>query len=259
MTRETNRKTARPGRTIGTGPGPIIVLVDPQMGENIGAAARAMLNFGVTGLRLVRPRDGWPNDRAGAMAAGASAVIDGARVFNTVQEAVADCTHVIAATARSRELLLPVYDPASAAAAILPRIQQGESCAYLFGGEASGLTTDDVALAQAIMTIPVNPNFASLNLGQAVLIAAYEYARAAGAGEGFSSRIETAEPATREDMEGVHTHLEQALAQAGFFFPAEKAPGMQRNLRAMFAKADFTKTQVHTFRGVIKALATRRK
>ena len=254
MVETAKKRAAKKAPKMGVGPGPIIVLVDPQMGENIGAAARAMLNFGLTGLRLVRPRDGWPNERAGAMAAGASPVIDAARVFDTVAEATADCTHVIATTARSREIFLPVHDPASAAAAIKPRIDGGEKCAYLFGGEASGLSTEDVSYAQSILTIPVNPGFSSLNLGQAVLLAAYEWAQVAESGEAFESRLAEATLATRQDMDGLNTHLNEELEKSGYFYPPEKTQGMQRNLRAMLARADLTKQEVHTFRGVIKAL-----
>ena len=224
------------------------------MGENIGAAARAMLNFGVSGLRLVNPRDGWPNPKAAAMASGAAFVIDRARVFESVDEAVADCEYVIAATARRRELMLPVLDPGEAAATLRKRVEAGENCAILFGGERNGLATDDVARANAILSVPVNPAFASLNLSQAALIAAYEWSRAeefASVGTPLSE-----EPiASREDLARLIEHFESELDRAGYFYPPEKRPAMARNIRAAFTRAGFTDSEVRSLRGAVKALA----
>ncbi len=243
-------------------PAPAFVLVEPQMGENIGAAARAMLNFGVSGLRLVAPRDGWPNPKAAATASGAAVVIDEARVFDRFSDAVADCWYVIATTARRRELMLPVLEPAAAAAQLRARMDAGETCAVVFGNERNGLSSDDVARCDAILSVPVNPAFASLNLSQAVLIAAYEWSRAAGGGEGGYGTIETplAEegPAPREDVTRLLAHLEGELDAAGYFFPPEMRPTMERNLRAAFTRAGFTQGEIRTLRGVVKALVRKR-
>ena len=232
---------------------PVFVLVEPQMGENIGAAARAMLNFGVSALRIVNPRDGWPNPKAGAMAAGASIVIDQAEVFDTLEAALADCHYVLATTARARELLLPVYDPAGAATAIKPKIDAGEKCAILFGGERAGLSNNDVVFADGLVSIPVNPAFASLNLAQAVLVLAYEWA-AADARETYPSALDEATPAPKEDMARFFDHLEEALERAGYFYPPEKREVMSRNIRVGLARAHFTDNELRTLRGVVKAL-----
>lgn len=232
---------------------PIFILVEPQMGENIGAAARAMLNFGVSALRLVNPRDGWPNEKAGAMASGASVVIDNTRVFGAFDEAIADCQYVLATTARRRELSLPVLDPAEAAKELRRRTNAGERCAVVFGGERNGLSSDDVARADAILSAPVNPAFASLNLSQAVLIAAYEWFRAGEDAE-IENPFEEEPSASREDLERFYDHLETELDSAGYFFPPEKAPNMKRNLRAAFTRANFTESEIRTLHGVIKAL-----
>lgn len=247
----------RPGRRDGLGalrPAPVFVLIEPQMGENIGAAARAMLNFGLSGLRLVAPRDGWPNPAASAMASGAAIVIDGATVFDSAAAAVADCQYVLATTARPREMLLPVLTPAEAAAAMKARIGAGERCAVLFGGERAGLANEDVARADAIVSAPVNPAFASLNLAQAALIVAYEWAKADGR-QGFAGDLETAPPAPREDFERLIEHLFGALGETGYFFPPEKRPVMERNLRIALTRAGLTEAEVRTFRGVVKALS----
>lgn len=237
-------------------PAPIFVLVEPQMGENIGAAARAMLNFGLSGLRLVKPRDGWPNEKAGAMAAGASIVIDQARVFETTSEALAGCNYVLATTARARETLMPVLEPAAAAAEMKQRIDRGETCAVLFGGERAGLSNDDVTRADAIVSIPVNPAFASLNLAQAALIVAYEWAQADGR-EAQASELDNAVPAPKEDFERFFAHLVEELDKAGYFFPEVKRANMERNLRVAFTRAGLTDGEVRSLRGVIKALAKR--
>ena len=235
-------------------PAPVFVLVRPQMGENIGAAARAMLNFGVSALRIVNPRDGWPNPRAGAMASGAAIVIDNAEIFGTLDAAIADCNYVLATTARSREILLPVFEPASAAEELKPRIARSEKCAVLFGAERSGLSNDEVSKADGIISIPVNPAFASLNLAQAVLLAAYEWAVADGR-EGFDSALKETTPATKEDYERFFLHIEEELEAARYYYPPEKKEMMQRNLRAAFSRSSFTEGELRTLRGVIKALA----
>lgn len=240
------------------GAAPIFVLVDPQMGENIGATARAMLNFGVSGLRLVNPRDGWPNPKAAAMASGASAVIDGAQVFETLDEALGDCSYVLATTARMRELSLPVLAPAEAAASLQSRISGGERCAVLFGGERSGLTSDDVARADAILSIPVNPAFASINLAQAALLVAYEWSRGiAGIDTPAGDPMAAEPPASREDVTRLYNHLEATLDKAGYFFPPEMRETMTRNLRVALTRAGFTDNEVRSLRGVVKALDKR--
>jgi len=238
------------------GPAPVFVLVEPQMGENIGATARAMLNFGVSGLRLVNPRDGWPNSRAAATASGAAIVVDNAQVFETLDEAIRDCRFVIAATARRRELAIPVLDPAAAAAALHARIGAGQNCAVVFGGERNGLSSDDVARAGAILSVPVNPAFASLNLSQAALLVAYEWSRARGF-PALENPLEEEAPASRDDLAHLFSHLEAELDAAGYFFPADKRPAMVRNLRAAFSRAGFTEPEVRSLRGAIKALANR--
>lgn len=247
----------RLGRRDGLGalrPAPFVVLIEPQLGENIGAAARAMLNFGLSGLRLVKPRDGWPNPAAAAMASGAAMVVDGAKVFDSAAAALADCRYVLATTARPREMLLPVITPAEAASALRARISAGERCAVLFGGERAGLANEDAARANAIISIPVNPAFASLNLAQAVLVVAYEWAKADGR-ESFAGDLETAPPAPREDFERLIEHLFVALNETGYFFPPEKRSVMERNLRIALTRASLTEAEVRTFRGVVKALA----
>lgn len=239
-------------------PAPIFVLVEPQMGENIGAAARAMLNFGVSGLRLVNPRDGWPNAKAGAMAAGAAIVIDQTEVFETLKDAIADCQYVIATTARMRELALPVLTPVEAAANLETRISAGQRCAVIFGGERSGLSSDDVARADAILSWPVNPAFASLNLSQAVLLIAYEWSRASGLAAIENPMADEA-PAKREDLSRFLDRLEASLEAAGYFFPPEKRSGMVRNLRAAFTRAGFTELELSALHGAIKALSRKAK
>jgi tRNA/rRNA methyltransferase len=241
-------------KTSGSGPGPVIILVDPQMGENIGAAARAMLNFGLTRLRLVRPRDGWPNPQAVAMASGAAPVVDGARVFDSVEAATADCHFVLATTARPREALLPVFEPKAAAQDLRQRIDaEGQTCAILFGGERSGLDGDDVAKAQGILTVPVNPGFSSLNLAQAVLLIAYEWGGSGSAVKGFATRPEVA-PARIEAVNALIGRLMRELENSGYFYPSEKRPLMERNLRIALQRAAFADSEVQTLHGVIKAL-----
>lgn len=235
---------------------PIIILVRPQMGENIGAAARAMLNFGLTGLRLVAPRDGWPNPAAKAMAAGAAEVIDGARVFGSVADAVADCTYVTATTARHRGLFVPVREPAEEAGVLKAHADDGLRTAVLFGGEKSGLSTEDLAHADSILTVPLNPAFSSLNLAQAVLLVAYEWSGAAQTGERFDSPYDET-PATRASVEGVLSHLYEALEPTGYFHPEAKRPTLERNLRTLLNNAKLTEAETRLFRGVVRSLARR--
>ncbi|MFZ9131653.1 MAG: RNA methyltransferase [Gemmobacter sp.] len=232
---------------------PAFILVRPQMGENIGAAARAMLNFGLTRMRLVAPRDGWPNPKAVAMASGASRVLEHAGVFADIAGAIADCHHVYATTARPRELTHPVLTPAEAIADARARIAAGERVAILFGPERAGLETADVAQAQSIITVPANPDFPSLNLAQCALLCAYDWARA----EAPPPVARLAEPATRAEVEHLARHMEEDLEAAGFFFPPGKAESMRANLRAMWARLPLGRADVQTLHGILRKLARR--
>ncbi len=229
---------------------PVIVLVRPQLGENIGKAARAMLNFGLTEMRLVAPRDGWPNPAAGPAAAGADIVLARAQVFDSVADAVADCAHVYATTVRKRGVTKPVATPEAAALAI--RRDAGRS-AILFGPERSGLETDDVAVARTIITVPINPEFGSLNLAQAVILVAYEWSK----GEMLAQPPETPLPlpAPQEELDGMIAQLDAMLVAAHFFYPPDKAPVTRRMLRTMLTKPAWSREEVRTVRGVLSALA----
>jgi tRNA/rRNA methyltransferase len=231
-------------------PPPAIVLVRPQLGENIGKAARAMLNFGLTDMRLVSPRDGWPNPAAGPAASGADTVLEHARVFETVAEAVADCGHVYATTVRKRGVTKPVVTPFEAAEAVHAAPDRS---AFLFGPERSGLETDDVALARTIVTVPINPEFGSLNLAQAVILVAYEWSR----GQGLASppEVELDPPAPQEELEGMIAQLNGMLEESGYFFPPDRVPATRRTLRTLLTKPGWTSPELRTFRGVLSALA----
>jgi len=235
---------------------PIIILSHPQLGENIGAAARAMANFGLSELRLVAPRDGWPNERATAMAVGASYILDTAQMFPTLKEALGDLQFVFATTARERGFAKPIYTPDAAAKALREAIARGEKTAILFGNERTGLENDEVSFANAVITIPTHPDFSSINLGQAVLLAAYEWFRSGD--ETPAMRLDhgpLAKPATREEIFQLFEHLEGELIVNGFLYPPDKADAMIRNIRAMLTRADFTHQEVRTLRGIIVALA----
>ena len=233
-----------------TTPPPVIVLVRPQLGENIGKAARAMLNFGLVEMRLVAPRDGWPNPQAGPAASGADVVLEGARVFENVSDAVADCAHVFATTVRKRVVTKPVVTPEEAAEAI--RSGPGRS-AILFGPERSGLETDDVALARTIVTVPINPEFGSLNLAQAVILVAYEWSK----GEALAQPPETELPlpAPQEELDGMIAQLDVMLEAAHFFFPPDRTATTRRTLRTLLTKPGWSSQEVRTVRGVLSALA----
>jgi tRNA/rRNA methyltransferase len=240
---------------------PVIVLVRPQLGENIGKAARAMLNFGLSELRLVTPRDGWPNPSAGPAAAGADAVLEGAQVYPTLADAVADCAHVYATTVRKRGVTKPVLTPEQAAAQVHADAAHGRS-ALVFGPERSGLETEDVALARAIVTVPVNPDFASLNLAQAVILLAYEWskgewAKGAGAGAGLAQPPleELLPPAPQEELEGLVGHFESLLEPRDYFFPPDRAEASRLTLRNVLTKPAWNHLEVRTMRGVLSALA----
>jgi tRNA/rRNA methyltransferase len=233
---------------------PVVVLVDPQMGENIGAAARAMLNAGLVNLRLVRPRDGWPNKKANDMAVGALERMPPVQVFGSVQEAVADCHYVLATTARPRDMVKPVFTPRAAAAELHKRAQAGQSAALLFGGERSGLENDDVALAHGVITIPLNPAFSSLNLGQAVLLLAYEWYQLQDETTPHAMPAGDSPPVTHEKLEELFRRLEAELDAGHFFRNPDQRPTMIRNLRNLLARAGMTEQEAKTFHGVISAL-----
>lgn len=228
---------------------PVIVLVRPQLGENIGKAARAMLNFGLTELRLVTPRDGWPNPSAGPAAAGADIVLERAEVFESLADAVADCAHVYATTVRKRGVTKPVLTPEEAARAI--HLEPGRS-ALVFGPERSGLETEDVALARAIITVPINPEFGSLNLAQAVILCAYEWSKHADLAQPTTEEL--LPPAPQEELEGMIVHLERLLEPCGFFRPPSRAAATKRTLRSMLTKPAWNHLEVRTMRGVLSAL-----
>lgn len=233
--------------------GPAIVLVAPQLGENIGACARAMLNCGLLDLRLVRPRDGWPNPKAEAMASGATIVLERARVFDSTAEACADLSYVLATTARGRDMAKPALTPRRAAAEMRSRITVAQTAGVLFGPERAGLVNEDVALADAVLSVPLNPGFTSLNLAQAVLLIGYEWFQSADDTPDTQVMSDTP-PATVATREFFLTRLEEELAAAGFFFPEHLAPTMKQNLRTLFTRAGLTEQEVQTLHGVVKAL-----
>ena len=235
-------------------PAPVIILNAPQLAENIGAVARVMANFGLADLRLVNPRDGWPQERAWALASGAEWPLNAAQVFDSVAAAIADLQVVFATTARPRELTLPVLTPRSGAAELALASAKGDRIGLLFGGERAGLETADIALCQAVVTVPIDPRFRSLNLGQAVAINAYEWRMTVADAAPAAFRPGPG-PATGEAMLGLYEHLERELDAAGFFHPPEKTPNMIQNLRSALGKARFTDQEVRTLRGVVTALS----
>jgi len=233
---------------------PVVILHAPQLAENIGAVARVMGNFGLADLRLVAPRDGWPQPRAWASASGADWPLDSAKVFARLEDAVADLRLLLATTARPRETALPVMTPREAAARLHEAAASGWPVGLVFGGERAGLETQDIALTQGIVTVPIDPRFHSLNLAQAVAICAYEW-RVAEASAPPASFGEAEPPAEQAAMLGLYEHLEAELDAAGFFHPPEKRPSMIRNLRVALSRARMTDQEVRTFRGVVTALA----
>ena len=233
---------------------PIIVLVRPQLGENIGKAARAMLNFGLTEMRLVAPRDGWPNPQAGPAASGADVVLERAQVFDSVADAVADCPHVYATTVRKRGVTKPVMTPEVAAREIH---QQPGRSAILFGPERSGLETDDVAVARTIVTVPINPEFGSLNLAQAVILVAYEWSKGVTLAQPTDTDLPL--PAPQEELDGMIGQLDAMLEGAGFYFPPDRVPTTKRTLRTLLTKPGWSSQEVRTLRGVLSALANPRQ
>jgi len=240
-------------------PGPVVILVEPQMGENIGSAARAMANFGLGRLRLVKPREQWPNPQARKMASGADRILDDAVLYDTLEEAVADCTLVLATTARAHDQSKPVVDAAEAAQLAAPLIAAGETVGVMFGRERIGLEGREVALADRIVTLPVNPAFASLNLAQAVIIIAYEWFKLATAGAlPFSMPVRSPQ-AAKQQLLSFFTAMESELEKVEFFRPPDKRDTMQINLRNIFTRMQPTRQDIQTLHGVIMAIAQGRK
>ena len=245
---------------------PAVILVEPQLADNIGMVARAMANFGLDELRLVAPRDGWPNDKARIAASGANYVIDDAQAYATFADSIADLNWVAATTARQRDLRKPVLTPEQTIAEIKARTLRGERCGILFGRERNGLETDEIANADAIVMIPVNSRFASLNLAQATLLLGYEWMRVND--EASLGRVTTYEqplqsglylnhdrPATKAEMEGLFAHLEAELERLGFFNAPHKRPTVVRNIRTMLGRMNATEQEVRTLRGIVATLA----
>jgi tRNA/rRNA methyltransferase len=238
--------------------GPIVVLVEPQLGQNIGTVARAMANFGLSRLRLVKPRDGWPDIQAVRAASGADAVLDGVQLYDTLADAIADCHFVLATTARAHDQAKPVFGPEAAVRELAPRIAAGDSVAVVFGRERWGLENDEVGLADAIVTYPVNPAFASLNLAQAVLVIAYEYFKLVDGALPFAMPVRSP-PAGKQQLLAFFADLEAELEKVEFFRPPEKRPTMTINLRNIFNRMQPTQQDVQTLHGVIMAIAEGRK
>ena len=236
-------------------PKPVIVLVRPQLGQNIGKAARAMLNFGLTEMRLVAPRDGWPNPDAGPAASGADGVLAEAQLFDSVADAVADCSQVFASTVRRRDLVMPVVGPEAMADSIIAA--SPARSAILFGPERSGLETEDVALANAIVTVPINPEFGSLNLAQAVILLTYEWSRRSALAQPPAKELEAAAP--HAELEGMIMQLERELDAAGYFHPPSRTQATRNTLRTIFTKTGWSSREVKAIRGIIRALVDERR
>ena len=240
-------------------PGPAVILVEPQLGDNIGAVARAMANFGLSRLRLVKPRDGWPNPRAWLAASGADRILDEAQLHDTLESAIADLNYVLATTARAHDQAKPVVGPEEAARLMAPRVAAGEAVGLLFGRERYGLENTEVAVADVILTLPVNPTFASLNLGQAVVIVAYEWFKLVSRSALPFAMPRKSPPATREQLLAFFHDLERELEKVEFFRPAEKRQTMTINLRNIFHRMTPTQQDIRTLHGVFLAIAEGRK
>jgi len=236
----------------------VVILVRPQLPENIGAVARAMLNCGLTTLRLVQPREAWPNERAREVSSGAGAVIDAATVFPSARAAVADLTRVYATTARHRQMIKPVETPASAARSMRAEIAEGARVGLLFGPERTGLENDELVVADRLVSVPLNPKFASLNLAQAVLVLGYEWFRSGDETPPRQLVMNGTRPAERAELLNFFDHLERELVACGFLRNEEKRPSMVRNIRNIFLRADLTKQEIKTLHGIVKDLATLR-
>ena len=265
--RRAGQTGAPPASRIDT---PMLILVRPQLADNIGMVARAMANFGLEHLRLVDPRDGWPNEKARIAASGANFIIDGAQAYGRFEDALAGLNWVCATTARQRDLAKAVLTPEQAVKEMLDRLGQGQRCGIVFGPERNGLETSEIANADAVVMAPVNPTFASLNLAQAVLLLSYEWMKQTGGGTlGRVTAYETAlqpglrtrgsPPATREELTGFFEQLEGALDAAGFFTSPDKRPSVIQNLRSMFIRTGATEQEIRTLRGIVKALVKPRR
>lgn len=253
------------GSAFSGGEAPAVLLMEPQLADNIGMVARAMANFGLEHLRLVAPRDGWPNEKARIAASGANFIVDTAEAYRTLGAALGDLNWVCATTARQRDLAKPVLTPVEAVAEMQRRIALGQRCGILFGPERNGLETEELANADAAVMVPVNPNFASLNLAQAALLMGYEWMKVGNAGtlgrvttyeEPLQSGPQTrgSPPATKQDLIGFFEHIERELENNGFFSPPEKRPSMVQNMRSMFTRMGATEQEIRTLRGIVKAL-----
>lgn len=247
--------TAKTPDSTTTTEGPAVILVEPQLGENIGMVARAMANFGLSRLRLVKPRDGWPSEKARAAASKADHVIDGVVVFDTLEAAIADLSFVFATTARERDGFKSVRGPVEAGRMLREKVSAGQATGILFGRERFGLSNEEVSLADEIVTFPVNPAFASLNIAQAVLLMSYEWMKS-----GLEAETDTAfagpdmKPAPKEQLFGLMLHLEEALDARGYFRPTSKKPKMVDNLRAVLTRAGFAAAEIKVLRGVVASL-----
>lgn len=238
---------------------PVFILVRPQMGENIGAAARAMLNFGITQMRVVGPRDGWPNPKAVAMASGAGRVLDGAGLFDDVAGAIADRDFVFATTSQRRELVKDVVTPERAMVMARALAAEGKRVGVMFGPERAGLENEDIIRANATISVPVNPDFPSLNLAQCVLLMGYEWCRQGAPVPPVIQEMARTELANRAEVERLADHFEERLEAAGFFFPATKVAGMKANLRNMWGRLALTRAEVQTFHGMLRQIAWKLK
>ena len=249
---------------------PLIILVEAQLGQNIGTAARAMANFGLDEMRLVNPRDGWPSEWAIKAAASATHVVDKAKLYTSTTDAVQDLHHVYATTARGRDLAKAVLTPEDAAKDMRARCRSGQRVGIMYGREKSGLTNDDITLADSIIMAPVDPQYASLNLAQAVLLNSYEWfklgnwslgdgSREDGPVTGAGLRLAGSWPATKEELVGFFEHLEKELDEAGFLRPVERRPSMVRNLRNLFQRANLSEQEIRTLRGVVASLVRQHK
>ena len=237
---------------------PIVILVRPQLGENIGMAARAMLNCGLSRLRLVKPRDGWPNPKAQRAASGADVVLEEAEVFESVADAVADLERVVATTARNRELAQRIVTARRAAKEMRAWIGKGQGVGVLFGAERTGLTNDELVHADTLLSIPLNPQFSSLNVAQAVLLVAYEWLTSGDDTAAERMSDHSARPATKDELVNLFDHLVRALDQSGFLRNKAMRPSMVLNLRAFLQRAGMTEQEVRSFHGVIKFLSKRK-
>jgi tRNA/rRNA methyltransferase len=240
-------------------PAPVVVLVEPQLGENIGSAARVMANFGLSKLRIVNPKQGWPNEKARVLAAGADRVLDQAQIYDTMADAVADCTYVLVTTARAHGQAKPVLSPEGAARELMPRVNGGATAALVFGRERIGLMNTEVAQADAIVTLPINPAFASLNLAQAVAVVCYEWLKVSTGDALPYAMPQKSPPAAKQQLAAFLDNLERELDRIEFFRPAEKRDTMLINLRNIFSRTQLTQQDVQTLSGVVTALVEGRK